>query len=176
MIGVSTVEFDEPAKLAIAPELFASGLRAYQAAQDRFDEAIAEHLGINRTDLRCLDILERHGTLSAGQLAKEAGLTTGAMTFLLDRMERAALLRRRRDALDRRKVLVEVTPAARARAQRLHAPLVRDMRKALARFGEVELTTIVEFFTIARTLYEANVPPAPRRRRSASQRGRLERH
>ena len=81
-------------------------------ATDRFDHAVADALGVNRTDMRCMDMLEREGPLPAGRLAEAAGLTSGAMTTALDRLERAGFVRRVRDREDRRRVLVELTPEA----------------------------------------------------------------
>ena len=83
--------------------------RKSQAAADLFDERISEFLGINRTDGRCLDIVGRHGKVSAGQLSIEAGLTTGAVTAVIDRLESAGYVQRVRDPVDRRKVWVENT-------------------------------------------------------------------
>ena len=83
--------------------------RKSQAAADLFDERISEFLGINRTDGRCLDIVGQHGKVSAGQLSIEAGLTTGAVTAVIDRLESAGYVQRVRDPVDRRKVWVENT-------------------------------------------------------------------
>jgi len=83
--------------------------RSAQVASDQMDEAFAALLGVNRTDMRCLDIAHRRGQVTAGDLAREAGLTSGAVTALLDRMERAGYLRRQPDPLDRRKVQVVPT-------------------------------------------------------------------
>ena len=69
-------------------------------------------LGLNPTDVRCVDLLDQHGTMTAGALAELAGLSTGAVTFLLDRLERAGFVRRVRDLEDRRRVLVELVPLA----------------------------------------------------------------
>lgn len=84
--------------------------RQSQATTDLFDERVSEFLGINRTDGRCLDIIGRHGKVSAGQLAIEAGLTTGAVTAVIDRLEASGYVHRLRDPLDRRKIWVECTP------------------------------------------------------------------
>jgi DNA-binding MarR family transcriptional regulator len=69
-------------------------VRRSQAATDRYDEAVAEAIGINRTDMRCLDVIQREGPVPAGRLAEETGLTTGAITTVLDRLERAGFGRR----------------------------------------------------------------------------------
>ena len=84
--------------------------REHQAANDAFDEVAYEKLGINRTDGRCLDILENQGPMTAGRLAELSGLTTAAVTSVLDRLEKAGYARRVRDENDRRQVIVELTP------------------------------------------------------------------
>ena len=64
-------------------------VRANQRATDLVDEAAAELMGINRTDAKFLDLLDQHGQMSAGDLARECRLTTGAVTAAIDRLERA---------------------------------------------------------------------------------------
>lgn len=83
--------------------------RANQAAVDLFDERLSAFLGTNRTDGRCLGIIEQYKSISAGQLANESGLTTGAVTAVIDRLESAGYVRRLRDPVDRRKIWVECT-------------------------------------------------------------------
>jgi DNA-binding MarR family transcriptional regulator len=73
-------------------------IRASQNATDVFDDAVCRKLGINRTDHRCIDILERHGPLTAGELAERLHLTTGAVTTVIDRLERKGFARRRQPA------------------------------------------------------------------------------
>src|SRR5271165_2004375 len=87
-------------------------LRAFLSASDAFDEVLGNVLGLNPTDVRCVDLLDQYGTMTAGALAEVAGLSTGAVTFLLDRLERAGFVRRVRDLEDRRRVLVEIAPFA----------------------------------------------------------------
>src|ERR1700733_9920538 len=74
-------------------------------------EPMAERLGINSSDLECLDIIIMNGPLSAGALARASGLTSGAITGVIDRLQRAGLTEREPDPLDRRKVVVRVPPA-----------------------------------------------------------------
>src|SRR5690349_9396787 len=81
-----------------------------------FDELAADALGLSRTDLECVSIIQRRGGLTAGELAAESGLTTGAVTGVVDRLERAGYAARAPDPADRRKVVVEVTPAFYERA------------------------------------------------------------
>ena len=71
-----------------------------------FDNVASDRLGINRTDLACLDVITRFGPVTAGEIAAEAGLTTGAVTAVVDRLERAGYVTRERDVDDRRRVIV----------------------------------------------------------------------
>jgi DNA-binding MarR family transcriptional regulator len=111
-----------------------------------FDNLAAEHLGLNRTDLHCINIVENSGGLTAGELAAEAGLTTGAVTGVIDRLERAGFARRVSDPADRRRVKVEVTPKWYARTEKIWGPLRADWGSALSsRFTAEQLERVTEF-------------------------------
>ena len=90
-------------------------ITGYLGAASDFDERLAKKMKLSRTDMRCLDLIARHGPLTAGRLAEESGLTTGAVTFILDRLEEAGMVTRRRDTEDRRRVWVEIVPEAQER-------------------------------------------------------------
>jgi DNA-binding MarR family transcriptional regulator len=120
-------------------------VRRSQNATDRYDEAVADAIGVNRTDLRCLDVIEREGRVSAGRLAKETGLTTGAITSVLDRLERAGHARRVRDPGDRRRVLVEITPEAREHSGRFYAEHAALGERLFRRYTEEQLELLLEF-------------------------------
>ena len=111
-----------------------------------FDNLAAERLGVNRTDLHCLNIIENSGGLTAGELAGEAGLTTGAVTGVIDRLERAGYARRVTDPADRRRVKLEVTPKFYARADKIWGPMAADWESRLSRrFTAEELELVTEF-------------------------------
>jgi DNA-binding MarR family transcriptional regulator len=111
-----------------------------------FDNLAADVLGVNRTDLHCLNAIENAGGLTAGELAAETGLTTGAVTGVIDRLERAGFARRVSDPEDRRRVKVEVTPKFYARAEKIWGPTAADWQSSLAsRFTAEELERIIEF-------------------------------
>ena len=94
-----------------------SEIMGYLGAASDFDERLAKKLKLSRTDMRCLDLIGRHGPMTAGRLAEESGLTTGAVTFILDRLEEAGMVTRRRDTEDRRRVWVEIVPRPRSGSQ-----------------------------------------------------------
>jgi DNA-binding MarR family transcriptional regulator len=123
---------------------FIAAIRASQVATDMLDEAVANHLGIHRTDARCLDILDQEGPMTAGRLAERARISPGATTTALDRLERKGLARRTRDTEDRRRVLVEVTPELRAMAERLFGT-PEDGSKALEVYSDDELRFLIGF-------------------------------
>jgi len=113
------------------------------------DNLAAEWLGVSRTDLHCLNAIENGGGLTAGQIATEAGLSTGAVTGVIDRLERAGFARRVPDPADRRRVKVEVTPEFYARAAAIWAPLQADWEATLAgRFTAAELERITDFLRV----------------------------
>lgn len=119
--------------------------RRYQNAQDAFDDIAVARLGINRTDGRCLDILDQHARLTAGELARESGLSSGALTTLLDRLERHGYVRRVRDTGDRRRVFVELTDEARRRAGEIWGPIAEAVPAAFDAYSDAELETILNF-------------------------------
>ena len=129
-------------------------IRRQQNTTDAFDEAVAAALGINRTDLRCLDILEQEGSITAGRLAERMGLSTGATTAVLDRLERAGFARRVRDASDRRRVLVELTPEVQKRSWEYYAPLAERAEELYGRYTEEELGLLLDFMQTAAELFE----------------------
>jgi DNA-binding MarR family transcriptional regulator len=97
---------DRAAVIADGGETF----RAYQTSNDNFDQAIADRLGMNRTDMRCIDLIDQAGGMTAGELARAGGLPSGAVTAVIDRLEKAGMAKRVADHKDRRRVRIEVTP------------------------------------------------------------------
>jgi DNA-binding MarR family transcriptional regulator len=130
-------------------------VRANQRATDVVDELICQLLGINRTDARCLDILDQSGSMSAGDLAETSRLTTGAITAVIDRLERAGLARRVPDQADRRRVLVELTPKANAATIELMVEPMRKLYQPMAeRYSDEQLRLIIDFTREGREIQE----------------------
>lgn len=132
-------------KRQLIEELIAA-FRASGNQDSAFENLAADRLGVNQTDLHCLNAIENAGGLTAGELATAAGLTSGAVTGVIDRLERAGFARRVPDPADRRRVKVEVTAEFYARAKRIWGPLAAEWETTIAnRFTAVELTRITEF-------------------------------
>jgi DNA-binding MarR family transcriptional regulator len=134
-----------------------SEIRDYFGALSAFDERLAEKLKLSRTDLRCLELIDRLGPLTAGRLADESGLSTGAVTFLLDRLEEAGMVRRRRDTDDRRRVWVELVPSAHKRFTRMQQPMIDEMRQVAQRFKAEELAIVRDFMQEAKEVFERQI-------------------
>jgi DNA-binding MarR family transcriptional regulator len=131
---------------ALVAELI-SQFRACGNQDTAFDGLAAKLLGVNETDLHCLNIIENNsGKLTAGELAVRSGLTNGAITGVLDRLERAGFAQRVTDPADRRRVHVEVTPVFYQQAERIWGPMAADWQSTLAeRFTAEELERITDF-------------------------------
>jgi DNA-binding MarR family transcriptional regulator len=129
-------------------------VRASQRATDVLDDVMCELLGVNRTDGRCVDILEQHGRMSAGELAEASALSTGAVTAVIDLLERSCYARRVPDPSDRRRVLVEPTPLARQRSWELMGPLGEEGARLTAPYSDEQLRLFIEITRLSRELQE----------------------
>jgi DNA-binding transcriptional ArsR family regulator len=106
----------------------------------------AERIGINVTDLNCLNIVALAGPMTAGELARATGLTTASITGVLDRLEDGGFVRRERDPKDRRRVIVTLNPGPGLREiGPTFGPLVRAWRDAAAGYSDEELRLLLDF-------------------------------
>jgi DNA-binding MarR family transcriptional regulator len=138
------------------PGQVAGGLRALSTEIDRLDQAAADRYGLNRTDMRALDILGSNGPLAPTDLARLLGFTTGGVTSVLDRLERAGYVRRRPDPRDRRRQVVETTPVTAARDQVVFGDLIRKTSEFLTGYTDEQLLVINDFLNCTRQLTAAH--------------------
>ena len=129
----------------VLEEALGAAVRAYQTAVDNFDQAVADHVGINRTDARCLDLIDQAGGMTAGELARAAGLTSGAVTAVVDRLEAAGFARRVPDPADRRRVRVEATDKVWETHGPLLGPMLEEGQALRDDFTDAELARFTEF-------------------------------
>ena len=125
-----------------------------QHATDRFDQAVADAVGLNRTDMSCIDVIDREGPVTAGRLAEATGLTSGAMTTALDRLERAGWARRFRDESDRRRVLVELTPKAGSEISSFYGEHAALAQQLFDRYTAEQFELLLEFVRGSREFNE----------------------
>jgi DNA-binding MarR family transcriptional regulator len=160
-------------------------LRKVGAQSVVMSDTVAKLVGANPTDLECLDLLSLGGPTTAGRLAAHTGLTTGATTAVIDRLERAGFARRLRSTEDRRSVLVEALPERLRQIEGLYHPLAASVARLNEDYGDRQLAVIVDYLSRAVTLAAEHVvwlqtqqplttePPVrrrPRRRRAAAAR------
>jgi DNA-binding MarR family transcriptional regulator len=123
----------------------ALALRRSSAAGVLHSQAIARRVGVNSSDLECLDLILMKGPSTAGEIARHTGLTSGAVTGLIDRLERLSLVERTTDPNDRRKVLVRVREDGIAPIAAHFAPMERTMQALLAGYSKEELELLIDF-------------------------------
>jgi DNA-binding MarR family transcriptional regulator len=129
--------------------------QAHQAAVDAVDAAAALYLRINRTDLRCLEILTQNDSVLPSQLAVQLGLTTGSVTAMLDRLERLGYVTRSADPADRRKVVVRITTKAARKAAKIYGPIALEgEQEVLSRYSAAELRVLLDYHQRSRQLQE----------------------
>jgi DNA-binding MarR family transcriptional regulator len=125
-------------------------------------KAIADRAGLHGTDFECLDVLDWTGPITAGELARRVGITSGAVTGVIDRLERGGWVRRVADRSDRRRVIVEMVPpdptgpnAERfAQAAALLGQLQQDMHDISERFDDDQLAAILDYLRSANEAVE----------------------
>jgi predicted transcriptional regulator len=125
---------------------FEESLRRASSLMYLMSQAAAERIGINATDLNCLNILSLGGAITAGQLAQATGLTTASITGVVDRLEQAGYVRRERDTRDRRRVVIHLIlePVLRD-VVTVFAPMIEAWQQAAAGYTDAELELILDF-------------------------------
>jgi DNA-binding MarR family transcriptional regulator len=122
-------------------------MRRASALGTIFSQTVAQQAGLSSSDHECLDFLNLEKNVTAGRLAEVTGLTTGAITGVVDRLEKAGYVRRVRDASDRRKVFIEIVPENIARIGRFYEHLQRSMIELWSTYSDAELKLVLQFTT-----------------------------
>jgi DNA-binding MarR family transcriptional regulator len=163
----------DAAKLKQLLEQVDQQVRRMGAQSVMTSQAVAARFGLHTTDLECLDLIFMRGQVTAGELAQATGLTSGAVTALIDRLERAGYIVRVDDPGDRRRVLVRINREAIGPVQSVYAPMQRRMFQLWSTFSEGQLETVIDFLerstdvAIACTEEVSKGPPSATKRRPA---------
>lgn len=114
-----------------------------------FTHCIASQIGLSATEFECLCLIKDEGPITAGQLSRQTGLTTGAITGLIDRLEKAGLAQRQPDPADRRRVMVRISQntAAKAKIRGLYEPVGVAYKDIIKDYSDAELQLIAGFIT-----------------------------
>jgi DNA-binding MarR family transcriptional regulator len=131
----------------LTEEILGSLARRHSTATVLFHHAIAERLGLGPSDHKCLDLLLDRGPMTGSELAAITGLTTGAVTGVVARLERAGHLRRERHPSDARKQTLHPSTEANHDVQELFDAIRDDASALLAGFEPHQLAAIAEFLT-----------------------------
>jgi predicted transcriptional regulator len=135
-----------------------------------FHETVASHLGMTAAEWKCLGLLREHGSTSASRLAKLSGFTTGAITGIVDRLERAGYVRREPHPTDRRSVIVQ--PQHMKEVQQRVGPIFQSLLSAMAtiasHYTAAELKAIAGFFRETTTVLHAETAKLKKKKRAPS--------
>lgn len=152
-------------------------VRESQRRTDEFDQAVADHLRVSRTEARCMDVLHQAGPMTAGQLAKYTRLTTGAITKITDRLAGLGYVGRASDPRDRRRVILELTARARKLADDLYAIPDAAMADFHRQFSDADIEVLIRYFEHGQTVAEVRLARLnARRRRKAPSSRPMKRH
>ncbi len=149
-----------------------SGFQQTSGQSVLLSQIIADKVGLSPSDLECLGFLDDAGPMTAGHLGELTGLTSGAVTRMIDRLERARHVRRRGDPDDRRKVLVELVPGRAREFERFYGPMARGATQYLGRYSDAELALIARVledmvaFSRTQTQRIQALPAKPTRRKT----------
>ncbi|MFC4669610.1 MarR family winged helix-turn-helix transcriptional regulator [Seohaeicola nanhaiensis] len=120
-------------------------IRAASAQRTLYSGVLASKLGLHQTDLECLFIITLGEKVTPGRLAQETGLTSGAITGVVDRIERAGYIRRVRDTNDRRRLFLEPVADRIEEIRAINRRAFHSWMRELARYSERDLDVLLEF-------------------------------
>ena len=143
---IAAVGAGRPERAQLAAK-FGEGFRKTGSLMQLMGQAAADRIGLNATDLNCLNILSFAGHMTAGELAKATGLTTASITGVADRLEEAGYVRRERDPADRRRVVIQlVFDRALTNVAPVFLPLIQAWQGVVDHYTDDELRLIVDFY------------------------------
>lgn len=117
-----------------------------------FQQAVADRLGLSLSDFKCLTALDETGHATAGDIATRTGLTTGAVTRMIDRLERAGWVVREHDQADRRRVIVRPVPDRQAEVLPLFQGMSAGWARALAAYPDEQIVLLLDLFARMREI------------------------
>ncbi|MCC5478140.1 MarR family winged helix-turn-helix transcriptional regulator [Streptomyces sp. NPDC059680] len=138
---------DETARSETLQQLMDVG-RVHSGVTVMFHSAVAAKQGLNATEEKTLDLLQRHGPLTAKDLAELTGLAPASVTGLLDRLEAKDFVRRVKHPTDKRRVLVELNEEKLAELAGFFEDWARDIVEACEEFSTDELRTVIRFLSV----------------------------
>jgi DNA-binding MarR family transcriptional regulator len=141
-----------------------------------FHSVVAERLGLNPSDHKCAEfVFNEPAGMTPGRLAELTGLSTGAITGVVDRLERAGFVRRAHDPLDRRRVLIEATPERAPNVEPYFLPMFEAVLEVCSHYDDREVEVIADYMrrmgeAVEKLRSRMRTMPAPREPRPAANR------
>jgi len=133
-------------RLALHADLVGQ-IRRFIAGTILFNQKVADRVGLHLTDMQCVNLLDLLGPVTPGRLAECTGLTTGGVTVMLDRLEKAGIVKREPNPNDRRSVLDRVNPKKLRKINALYGGINKQLEAFFSEFPEAELRAVAHFFS-----------------------------
>jgi DNA-binding MarR family transcriptional regulator len=132
-----------------SPAELLTALRRFGLEDDRFDAIVARRLGVGSAEFKAMDHIQSTGSITPGQLGDRMALSSGAVTALIDRLERLGWVRREPHPTDRRSVIVRRVSESTSEGEQVWAPLVAELLRAAGRMTAAEREACVRFLETA---------------------------
>lgn len=132
----------------------ALSVREYSIGSVLFRHAVGDRLGINVTDMECLGILFFKGIATPSELSHYTGLSSGATTAMLDRLEKSGLIKRQPNPQDRRGTYIVIVKKAAKRVEPLFVSARHAQNNLMAGYSEQELALLADFFQRSNQIWE----------------------
>ena len=130
------------------------GARQYGISNVLFRNKIGEQLGVNVTDMECLGLLFHKGVATPSELAKQTGLSSGATTAMLDRLQKSGLIERRPNPDDRRGTLIVLLKSGTEKVGPLFASAREAQQELVSSYTEAELKVLANFFERSTVMWD----------------------
>ncbi len=126
---------------------FVTQIRQFIAGTILFNQSVADRVGLSLTDMQCINLLELLGPSTPGKLASSTGLTTGGVTVMLDRLEKAGLVKRQPNPKDRRSILVKVNARKLQKINSFYSGINQRLEAFLSGRSEAEIQSVISFLS-----------------------------
>jgi MarR family transcriptional regulator, organic hydroperoxide resistance regulator len=126
---------------------FVNQIRHFIAGTILFNQSVADRVGLSLTDMQCINLLELLGPSTPGKLAASTGLTTGGVTVMLDRLEKAGLVKRQPNPKDRRSILVKVNAKKLQKVNSFYSGINQRLETFLSGRSEAEIQSVITFLS-----------------------------
>lgn len=148
---------NQPEQPTKQQENLTMGMRSLGTRTVLYQQSVATSLGLYNNDFLSVDILHEKGPVTAGELSKLTGLTTGAVTALIDRLEKSGFVRRQHDPNDRRKVIIVPLYENKEEVSNIYLKLHKAMVELASAYTDDELKLITQFLQKASTVLEEQI-------------------